>query len=226
MKLIYDSVKFIGGPKYEDALYICGTCASACYGAKLPVDINGQEDFIRRRIQSKHESVIEHCGFTVEVISDRGYTHEQVRARLASYTQESTRYCAYDKGKYGSQLTLVIPSWTTNIEPQEIEKPEDLKGKIDEAEMIWLKSVYNDQQSYFALRKLGKTAQQARGTLPTSLAAKIFITMNFRSWRHFLDLRYFESTGPVQPEMKDVATKIWKLAVTKYPVFFEDLEND
>ena len=67
------------------------------------------EKFVAAIIRNGHESVIEHVSFTVKFIVDRGVSHEMVRHRLASYSQESTRYCNYSKGQFNGEITVIEP---------------------------------------------------------------------------------------------------------------------
>lgn len=98
---------------YKELLTIVANAVSLCYKVEKKDTIEGLEKFVKARIDSGHVSVIEHGNITVEFLTDRGVTHELVRHRLASYTQESTRYCNYSKGKFDNQLTFIIPEWMT-----------------------------------------------------------------------------------------------------------------
>lgn len=122
---------------------------------------------------------------------DRGVTHELVRHRSASFAQESTRYCCYVKEKFGSELVCIKPIGYSVAE-----------------EAIWLHAVEEAERAYFKLIKLGCTAQQARGILPTDIKAELVITANLAEWQHIFNLRYHGTTGAPHPKCKEVMT-IW-----------------
>jgi len=152
-----------------------------------------------------HNSVIEHQSVTVRVICDRGVSHEIVRHRLASYTQESTRYCNYTKGKFGNEITVIKPCFW-NIE--------------DEKYQIWKKTIETIEVAYNKLIELGATPQEARSILPNSLKTEIVITMNLREWRHFFKLR---TSSNAHPQMREVAIPLLNELKKRIPVIFDDI---
>lgn len=80
-----------------------------CYKSEDKITGQSSERFVQNIIKSGHESVIEHEKISVRIICDRGVSHEIVRHRIASYSQESTRYCNYYKDKFGKELTVIKP---------------------------------------------------------------------------------------------------------------------
>lgn len=80
-----------------------------CYKSENMISDGTDEKFIKKILERGHESVIEHVSLTFRIICDRGVTHELVRHRIASYSQESTRYCNYSKDKFGNELTFIRP---------------------------------------------------------------------------------------------------------------------
>ena len=161
--------------------------------------------FVKMIIQRGHLSVIEHYNITVRVICDRGVSHEIVRHRLASYTQESTRYCNYSKGKFGNELTVIKPIFW---------------NEKDEKYKIWERAIKNIEISYLKLIELGASPQEARSILPNSLKTEIVMTMNLREWRHFFKLRTSEGA---HPQMREIAVPLLKEFQSKIPVIFENL---
>ena len=154
-----------------------------------------------------HYSVIEHQSVTVRVICDRGVSHEIVRHRLASYTQESTRYCNYSKGKYGGEITVIEPVfWNRN----------------DEKYKIWKSSLEQSEKAYNNLIELGASPQEARSVLPNSLKTEIVITMNLREWRHFFKLRAAESA---HPQMQEIANPLLEKFQSLIPIIFDDIKS-
>lgn len=129
-----------------------------------------------------------HQDITIKFICDRGVSHEMVRHRVASFAQESTRYCNYGLDKFGSEITVVRPSW---CEPSSWEY------------FCWSEACKENEQKYFELlERYGCTPQQARSVLPNSLKTEIIVTMNRDGWKHFFGLR---DNPAAQPDMREVA---------------------
>ena len=149
--------------------------------------------------------MIEHVGATVRFICDRGVTHEIVRHRIASYSQESTRYCNYSKSKFGNEITVIDP------------RPFIPDGaKFD----IWKMAMQEAEQRYFSLIKCGMKPQMARSVLPNSLKTEIVMTANLREWRHFFFLR---AAKPAHPQMRQLACPLLKEFRERVPVIFDDV---
>jgi thymidylate synthase (FAD) len=156
--------------------------------------------FISMIIKRGHESVLEHASASIRFICDRGVTHEIVRHRLASYTQESTRYCDYSPkgGKDGIQV----------IRPT---------GLTFEQQIIWDDAMLAAEYAYNMLRKLDVPPQIARSVLPTGLKTEIVMTANFREWRHFFKLR---CAPAAHPQMQEVANMAYNILNGMFPVIF------
>lgn len=128
-----------------------------------------------------------HQDVTMKFVCDRGVTHEVVRHRVASFAQESTRYCNYAKDQFGNEITVVRPSW------------------CDEGQMVytvWYNGCKDCESNYFMLLSEGATPQEARSVLPSSLKAELIVTMNLDGWEHFFKLR---CAPDAQPDMREVA---------------------
>lgn len=180
-----------------------------CYKSEHNISDGSAEKFIANILKRGHESVIEHEKITVRFICDRGVTHEMVRHRIASYSQESTRYCNYANDKFGNELTFINPCFWDK------EKAED-KAKYD----IWEKAMQNIENEYNELIALDAKPEEARSILPNSLKTEIVVTMNLRSWRHFFKLR----TAPnAHPQIRQVANALLAEFKEKLPVIFGDL---
>jgi len=175
------------------------------YKSEDKITDGSAKKFISKIMNFKHESVIEHFSITVRVICDRGVTHEIVRHRLASYTQESTRYVNYSKGKYGNEITLIEPIFW---------------DKDSEKYKIWKKAMENAEKSYMDLLALKATPQEARSVLPNSLKTEILMTMNLRSWRHFFELRCHKAA---HPQMREIAIPMLEEFKKQVPVIFDDM---
>lgn len=128
-----------------------------------------------------------HQNVTVKFVCDRGVSHELVRHRVASFAQESTRYCNYSKDKFGNEITVVRPSWCK---------------EGDEFYDIWRGGCAENEETYFAMLREGATPQEARSVLPNSLKTEVVMTMNLDGWYHFFDLR---CANDAHPDMQEVA---------------------
>jgi len=144
-----------------------------CYKSEDLISDKSALGFVERITKSGHESVIEHGVIVARVVTDRGVTHELVRHRLCSYSQESTRYCGYDKGKFGSELAV--------IQPPRLDTEEKL--------MAWRFSVREAEKWYMDLRGQGCPPEIARSVLPNCLKTEIVVTANVREWRHIMRIR-------------------------------------
>ena len=213
MKIIEPYIELIDAPDYGALLKKIERIGRVCYKSEDKIKEDSAEGFVRAIIKRGHESVIEHGSISVKVICDRGVTHEIVRHRIASYSQESTRYCNYTDGKFDGQITFIDPcigfGWDLNTE-----RGADLWK-------IWNKAMDAAEWSYRKMVKYGAKPEEARSVLPNSLKTEIVMTMNLREWRHFIRLR---GSKAAHPQMREVAHMIAEEFVERYPVFFEDLE--
>lgn len=146
-----------------------------------------------------HERRI-HQDVTVKFICDRGVSHEIVRHRVASFAQESTRYCNYSIDKFGNEITVVRPSWCEAYSP---------------VYNTWLVACEAAEGDYFEMINEGATPQEARSVLPNSLKTEVVVTMNLDGWRHFFMLR---CSSAAHPDMKEVAD----MAKEMFATFVED----
>jgi len=150
--------------------------------------------------------MIEHFNISVQFICDRGVSHEIVRHRIASYAQESTRYCNYSQDKFGKEITVIKPCFWD----------EDSSRYY-----YWKESCEWTEEYYFKLLESGAQAQEARSVLPNSLKTEIVVTMNLREWRHFFKLR---TAKVAHPQMQEVAIPLLEELKIKIPVIFDDIE--
>ena len=201
MKVIKPSIEILSKESYEDMLEIIELAGRTCYKSEDNITYDSAERFIKSLMNKNHKSVLEHAKVTIRVICDRGVTHEIVRHRMASYSQESTRYCNYSKDKFGNEITVIKPCFLE----------EDTKKYY-----LWLKTCENCEKAYFEMLNMGMTPQEARDILPNSLKTEIVMTMNISSWRNFLELR---NSKAAHPQMREVASMIYDEFEQKYPIF-------
>ena len=205
MKIINASVEPIGEFDAEKIMKHIERAGRVCYKSESRISDTSAEKFIANIIKSGHESVIEHISLTFKIICDRGVTHEIVRHRLASYSQESSRYCNYGSDKFGNELTFIKPCFW---------------NEDDENYLLWKQTLEVAEKNYLAMIKNGARPEQARSILPNSLKTEIFMTANLREWRHFLKLR---TSKRAHPQMREVALQIYKILNEKLPVIFSDI---
>ena len=159
--------------------------------------------------------------YTFKLTTDRGVSHELVRHRVFSFAQESTRYCNYGKDKFGNQLTFICPSWLNlNLGEYEIETTDIglqilgdgyIKDYLDkDKDATFLRSCLDSETDYLSLIDEGCSPQEARQVLPNALKTEICMTGFEEDWKRFFGLRYFENTGKVHPDMKELTTKMVK----------------
>ena len=184
------------------------------------------EKFVNHLADIGHESPFEHVTFTfaIEGIS-RCCTHQQVRHRIASYSQSSTRYCNYSKDKFGHCVTYVKPAFLSNDVIGEWECSifnKEFGGYISN-EGFFVENCLSNADNYFSALKMNWKPEQARTFLINALATDVVVTMNIRSWRHFFELRTLGTTGRPHPDMFKISKDMLISFAKEYPVFFEDL---
>lgn len=182
--------------------------ARTCYKSEGKIQEDSAAKLVAGLIKSGHEAMLEHASVTVKFVVDRGISHELVRYRLASFAQESTRYCNYSKDDFGSEITFIIPDY--------------LEYK-SEGWNIWKESMKQAEDAYFKMLDFGLSPQQARAVLPNSLKTEVVMTANLREWRHFFKLRALGTTGKPHPQMLEVAVPLLEDMKNLIPVVFDDL---
>lgn len=175
-----------------------------CYKSEDKITPGSADAFLEHLLAQDppHESVIEHVYAGFRIVADRGVSHELVRHRIASYSQESTRFCNYTKDKFGREISVLQPP-----------------GLDDETFAIWRRTVEFCEQGYFMLVERGVPPQIARSVLPTCLKTEVVATLNLRSWRNFLEQRL---SPKAHPQMREIAEMVRdRLAKVCPPCFKE-----
>ena len=202
MRVIEPSFEIITPIDPEAVMRHLELCGRVCYKSEGNIGEGSAERLVTHMLARGHESPIEHFSISVRIICDRGVSHEWVRHRIASYSQESTRYCNYSKDKFGNELTFI--------------KPAGLE-EGSEAYSVWEDAMLNAERSYFAMLNAGAAPENARSVLPNSLKTEFICTMNLREWRHFFALR----TSPAaHPDMRAVACPLQEEFKRLLPVVF------
>lgn len=207
MRIIEPSVEILTPIDGEAILKMLEAVGRTCYKSEDKIQEGSAEKFISNIVKRGHEAVIEHYNITVKFICDRGVTHEIVRHRLASYCQESTRYCNYANDKFNGEITVI--------------KPMFLEVGTDGWE-LWHDACAMAEKFYFDLLDFGCTPQEARAVLPNSLKTELVMTANIREFRHFFNLRCSKAA---HPQMREVANMLLRKFKERIPVLFDDIEG-
>lgn len=196
----YEILTFISKEHIYKAIELSGRTA---YKSEDKITENSSISFIENIIKRGHESVLEHFNISIKFITDRGVTHELVRHRLCAYTQESTRYCNYNK----KGMTFIKPVFWNENTPEY---------------KIWLMSMEQSEKYYNILLNTSHniTPQEARTVLPNSLKTEIVCTTNIREWRHILKLR---TSKTAHPQMQALMIPLLKELQNKLPILFNDI---
>ena len=205
MKIIPPSFELLDCPDGTALLQKIELAGRVCYKSEAKITSDSAFGFVRRILENGHESVLEHEKLSVRIICDRGVSHEIVRHRIASYSQESTRYCNYSLNKYQNELTFIRPFFWNN-DPEKF--------------LIWENAMVVAERSYLDLIARGASPQEARSVLPNSLKTEIVVTMNIREWRHFFKLR---ASSAAHPQMQEIAVPMLAAFQNVVPVVFDDI---
>jgi thymidylate synthase (FAD) len=172
-----------------------------CYKSQGKIGEDTYKTFIRGAINRGHFSILEHEKMTCKVVCDRGVTHEIVRHRIGSYSQESTRYVNYKEG-----LKVIKPFMLSEVQ-----------------EPIWRSAIEAAEKHYTDLILCGARPEEARSVLPNALASEIVITYNMREWRHFL---YMRGAKGAHPQIREIAVMMLDELKDYVPIIFEDFIVD
>ena len=220
MRTVEASVEFINPPEYAVVLDTIEKVGRTCYKSEHLITEDSAEGFVRRLIQRGHEAMIEHGSVTMRFINDRGVSHEEVRHRIASFGQESTRYCNYSKDKFDGEVTYIDIERGMELDATVSKLPFEVKLEIIHE---WMIACLDAERHYMRMLELGATPQIARSVLNNSTKTELCITMNFREWRHFIQLR---NDHTAHPQMREVAQQALDMLYEKYPVFFEEFVKE
>ena len=219
MILIKPSYEILTQINREEILKSIERAGRTCYKSEDKISEESASRFVRTIMKSGHHSVIEHASLSVRFVCDRGVTHELVRHRLASYSQESTRYCNYSKDKFDNQITIIKPDWVSYPCGEYHDYVFDERG-VDTADFHFINSCISAEQAYLKCLELGWKPQQARGILPNALKTEIVTTANIREWRWIFTKR---CAPDAHPQIREVMVPLLAELKEKLPEFFEDL---
>ena len=178
-----------------------------CYRSEDKISEDSYKNLLTNCLNRGHESVLEHEKITVRIYSDIGSYKDLTRHRFASFSVESTRYCSYNKDKYGNEIAIIDPVY---IEDKEVYA-------------TWKNAMEEMEKSYMKMKELGATTDMCREILPHSTAAEYTMTANIREWKHILELR---TTNHVHPAIRQVLIPLLLLFKEQMPEIFGDIEYD
>jgi len=205
MKIVNASFEILTPINREEILRDIEKIGRTCYKSENKITNDSASKFISAIVANGHESVLEHKIISVKFICDRGVSHEIVRHRIASYTQESTRFCNYSNNKFDNEITVIKPLFFNDKSC---------------AYNFWYNIMQTIEYDYLKLLQLGVKAEEARSVLPNSLKTELIATMNLREWRHFLKLR----TTPVShPQMREITVPLLNTFKKCLPEIFNDI---
>lgn len=178
-----------------------------CYRSEDKISDESYKNLLTNCLNRGHESVLEHEKITVRIYSDIGTYKDLTRHRFASFSVESTRYCSYNKDKYGNEIAVVNPVYMED-------------KKVFET---WKKAIEDMEKAYMKMKELGASTDMCREILPHSTAAEYTMTANIREWKHILELR---TTNHVHPAIRQVLIPLLLLFKEQMPEIFGDIEYD
>lgn len=205
MKLIKPSYQILTKLDGKEILKSIEMAGRTAYKSEDKITEDSAEKFVEMLVKRGHLSVIEHQSFSVRFIVDRGISHEIVRHRLASFTQESTRYCNYGKNKYNNELNII-----------------DLRPYLTEKQSVfWWQAMKIAEETYQVLIHNGASPQFARSVLPNSLKTEIVVTANLREWRTIFEQR---TAKTAHPQIREVMCPLLDEIKILIPIVFDDIK--
>lgn len=178
-----------------------------CYKSedKITENSDSAKMIIKMLLDKHHEAMIEFDDVTVKIITDIGAQRDLSRHRHINMACESTRYCAYNKGKFGGELTF--------IKPCHIDENTELYN-------IWLDTMKFIEHQYMKMAELGCKPDQMRMVLPLSTKTEFCIKANLREWRHIFKMRCQKAA---HPSVRQIMLQILNEFKKQIPVVFDDL---
>jgi thymidylate synthase (FAD) len=205
MKIIAPYHEILACPEGDAILRSMELVGRTCYKSEAGICNGSAAVFVRNLIARHHDSVLEHISISARFVCDRGVTHELVRHRMASFSQESTRYANYSQERFGREITVVRPAFWSGQSREYAE---------------WLGAMQRAEESYMRLMDLGARPEHARSVLPNSLKSEIVMTCNLREWRHVLNLR---CSREAHPQIRELLLPFLAELHERVPIVFDDL---
>jgi len=238
VRIVRPYARLMDSTRLLEALARIEWCARISHRSEDAAD-SSDSDKTKRFIKSvviEHGdwSVVEHVSASVDMLVDRGITHELVRHRLASYTQESTRFVNYEKKMLPSFIypkpDIECSRCLAGDESKRLSVHDDhwmheTSGCVESCpyDETWLSGVAHCERVYIGLLKKGWRPQEARSVFPNALASRIVVTTNLRNWRHLFIMR---TTKEAHPQMRQVMIPLLTEFTAHVPLLFADIQPD
>lgn len=201
-------------------------CARISHRSEEAVKPGSWEKIIEHVVMKHGDwSVVEHATVSVDMVVDRGITHEWVRHRLNAFTQESTRFVNYEKKMPPSFIYPIL-----GVECKHClmgsQPHEDLTAWFHVAhgqcpyDSDWLQAIDFAEKQYKRLLAKKWSPQNARSVFPNALASRIITTSNLRNWRHMFIMR---TSAQAHPQMRQVMIPLLREFQEKIPMLFDDV---
>lgn len=204
MNIVKRNVELVSKQPYKEMIKENELAIRNCYKSEDKITDDSAERMVRTMIKSGHEAMIEFADLTFHIVADRALLSQLSRHRLMSLAVESQRYCSYNKDKFNNSVNFIIPCNLKNYDK-------------------WETFCSEAEETYFDMIEHGDKAEVARSVLPNCVATSIYVRMNMRELRHFLELRL---SNHAQADIRDIANKMYNLVREHYPVYVENLIVD
>lgn len=184
--------------------------ARTCYRSedKITADGESAKKIVLALSQAGHGAMLEHATISMRYVSNIAAYKDLTRHRAGtSYAVESTRFCSYNKGKFGNEIKF--------LEPIEIDKS-SLKYQV------WLNAMQQAEKNYMDLASMGAKPDELSLILPQSTAAEFVITANARAWNNIFNLR---AIGHSRPCVREIMIPTLELFRREIPIIFDDVYN-
>lgn len=203
MKIVKQSVKLLWIT--ENPEFQIERSGRLCYKSEDNMTPESSGEFCEKMKRLGHHAMIEHAVASFRIVTDRGVSHEIVRHRIASFAQESTRYCNYSADKFGGEIKVIEPPGLDTVQ----------RG-------YWLLGCEYSERRYLGMLGCGCSPQIARSVLPTCLKTELVMTANLREWLHFIELR---GSKAAHPQIRPIAHEINRILAEHAPSIFK-LEDE
>jgi thymidylate synthase (FAD) len=228
MQVIKPSYEILNSPNWDEVIIGLEKAIRTCYKSEKKIDAGTADRLIRNIISRGHESTLEHYSMSVRFICDRGVSHELVRHRHCSFSQESTRYVNYspDGTNNEGDMQFILPCWMDDKYLGTWDMHDIISARSLDSESVglsWIASMLNSQNEYNSLISKGWNPEHARTVLPNSLKTEIVVTTNIRDWRHLLGLRCDKTA---HPQMRELMVPLQKELAEVCPTLFDSIKYE
>jgi len=209
MKIIKPRYEIMTDIKGDYTLKHLEKCIRVCYKSENLIKPDSHLGLLKRIMDNRHESVLEHTNISVMFECNRGFSHELVRHRHCAFSQESTRYCNYSKGKFSKEITVI--------------EPDSFNSWTEGQQVLWKKAMLDSEANYMNLINSGISTEYARGALPIDVKTTIVISTSVREWRTIFKLR---TSKNAHPSMRQLMIPLLGEFKSSIALVFDDIEAE